>query len=240
MDRAFLAKNNLEYSRTLAHWCFAGNRHFHYASSAAVYGDGAAGYNDSDDLVHRYHALNPYGESKLLFDQWLVDSKLTDKVVGFRYFNVFGPNEYHKGDMRSMVSKAYDQWKSGGKVRLFANTRAGRTNGSEERDFVYVKDVCEVMAWFLENPDKRGVFNLGTGKARTFLDLVSAVFAALGASPNIDYIPMPDKLRNQYQYFTQADMTKLGRAGYSKPFTSLEAAVSDYVANYLNKNHRPL
>ena len=234
MDRAFLKRNNLEYSQTLARWALAKGKRFHYASSASVYGDGKAGYKDDDREITKFKPLNPYAESKYAFDSWLIEQKLTGKVVGFRYFNVFGPNEYHKGEMRSMVCKAVDQIRKDGAVRLFATSRPGYADGSEERDFVYVKDVNEAMAYFLESPDKRGIFNIGSGKARTFKDLMLAVFAALGKKPIITYIPMPEKLRGQYQYFTEADLSKLRTAGYKKEFMPLEDSVKDYVQKYLD------
>lgn len=240
MDRAFLARNNVQYSQTLAKWAIAKNKIFHYASSASVYGDGKAGYSDDPDKMTLYKPLNPYAESKYLFDQWLMSEKLTGKVAGFRYFNVYGPNEYHKGEMRSMVTKAYDQINAGGKVKLFASSRPGFANGGEERDFVYVKDVCDVMGYFLENPSRHGILNLGTGKARSFKDLVTAVFTALGKPPEIEWIPMPEKLRGQYQYFTEADLTNLRKAGYSKPFQKMEDSVADFVKNHLTQKNKYL
>ncbi len=233
MDRAFLKKNNTAYSQILAKWALANGARFHYASSASVYGDGKDGYSDDDKFLSIFKPLNPYAESKHAFDAWLIKENLTNKVVGFRYFNVFGPNEYHKGEMRSMVCKAVDQIRKEGSVRLFATSREGYGNGSEERDFVYVKDVNEVMAYFLEHPDKNGIFNVGSGKARTFKDLMLAVFKAMGLEPNITYIPMPEKLRGQYQYYTQADLSKLRAIGYKKPFLSLEDSVVDYVQKHL-------
>jgi len=233
MDRAFLKRNNLEYSQTLARWALAHGKRFHYASSASVYGDGKNGYRDDDRELARFKPLNPYAESKHAFDSWLIEQKLTDQVVGFRYFNVFGPNEYHKGEMRSMVCKAVDQIKKDGAVRLFATSRPDYADGSEERDFVYVKDVNEVMAYFLEQTDKNGIFNVGSGRARTFKDLMLAVFAALGKQPEITFFPMPEKLRGQYQYYTEADLSKLRSAGYKKDFQSLEDSVADYVRSHL-------
>lgn len=235
MDRVFLRKNNLEYSQTLATWAFEKGKEFHYASSASVYGDGKKGYNDSESALSGYSPLNPYAESKWLFDRWVVEKKLTNRVVGFRYFNVFGPNEYHKGEMRSMVAKSFDQIKAAGKAKLFGTTRPDYPDGSESRDFIYVKDATKVMAYFLEHPDKHGIFNVGTGKARSFKDLATAVFKALGLSPQIEYVPMPAALRGQYQYFTQADLTHLKKAGYQGSFQSLEESVNDYVQNYLTK-----
>lgn len=232
-DKVFLSKNNTEYSRTLLKWALARKKKFHYASSASIYGDGKRGYDDSPAKIKDYRPLNPYGESKYAFDKWIIEANLLPKVVGYRYFNVFGPNEYHKGDMRSMVSKAFDQINETGKVKLFASTRAGYADGSEERDFVYVKDVNEVMAYFVEHPDKTGIFNLGTGKARSFYDLIGAVFKALGKKTAVDFIPMPEKLKGQYQYFTQADLANLRKSGYDKPFLELEKAVWDYVQSHL-------
>jgi ADP-L-glycero-D-manno-heptose 6-epimerase len=236
MDRAFLARNNVEYSKSLARWALGHNKFFHYASSAAIYGDGKQGYDDADESLPRYQALNPYGESKLIFDRWLVDQNLTSRVVGYRYFNVFGPNELHKGEMRSMVCKAFQQIQAEGKAKLFATSRSGYGDGSEERDFVYIKDINHVMAFFLEHLDKHGIFNMGTGQARTFKDLVTAVFNAMGKPVNIEYIPMPEKLKGQYQYFTQAKMEKLGKVGTTTAFQSLEESVADYVKNHLQKN----
>lgn len=232
-DRAFLARNNVQYSQRLARWSIANHKFFHYASSASVYGDGAAGYGDDPALLATYRPLNPYAESKWLFDKWIASEKLLDRVVGFRYFNVYGPNEYHKGNMRSMVAKAYDQIGAGGRVKLFASSRPGYGDGSEERDFVYVKDVSKVMGWFLDKPEKGGIFNVGTGQARTFLDLVKAVFAALGKPEAIDFIPMPDSLKGQYQYYTQADLQRLRRIGCDVPFQPMEQAVADYVTRHL-------
>lgn len=232
-DRAFLARNNVQYSQRLCRWSITNEKFFHYASSASVYGDGSQGYSDDPEKLSTFKPLNAYAESKWLFDRWILKEKLTSKVVGYRYFNVFGPNEYHKGNMRSMVSKAYDQIIESGRVKLFASSREGYGNGSEERDFIYVKDVTRVMAWFLQRTEKGGIFNLGTGKARTFLDLVKAVFKALGREEAIDFIPMPESLKGQYQYFTQADLSSLRRAGCDHAFMPLEDSVGDYVKSHL-------
>ncbi len=234
-DTAYLKRNNVEYSQYLLKWCLQNHRLFHYASSASIYGDGSEGYSDDLAKLNKYKALNYYGDSKLTFDKWLVSERLVDQVVGFRYFNVFGPNEYHKGEMRSMVAKAYDQIQKNGAVNLFASSRPGFPDGSEERDFIYVKDVTEVMSFFLVNPSARGIFNLGTGRARSFKDLVTGVFKALKIPPKINYVPMPESLRGQYQYFTQADLTHLRSTGCPFQFTSLESAVQDYVVNHLHK-----
>lgn len=232
-DKDYLIRNNLEYSKTLAKSALAKNKEFHYASSAAVYGDGKAGYSDADSDNTKYTPLNLYGWSKHEFDKWLIEQKLTNRVVGYRYFNVFGPNEYHKGDMKSMVAKAYEQILKTGRARLFATSRAGYSDGSEERDFVYVKDICDVMGFFLQNKGKYGIFNLGTGKARSFKDLVLAVFAAMQKPVDIDFIPMPEKLKGQYQYYTQADISRLRKAGYNEVFSRLEVSVADYVKHHL-------
>ena len=234
-NKPFLQKNNFEYTQKLAEWALARTKIFHYASSASIYGDGTKGYSDRPSEFSKYRALNFYGESKRTFDEWVFKEKLEDRVVGFRFFNVFGPNEYHKEDMRSMVSKAFDQIKETGRVKLFATTREGHENGSEQRDFVYVKDVCEVMAYFLQNPSQGGIYNLGTGQARSFKDLATAVFQAMDKPVKIDYVPMPDSLKGQYQYFTEADLANLRKIGYHKKFMPLEDSVQDYVQNYLMK-----
>jgi len=234
-DWFYLEKNNVHFSRTLARWCLENNKLFHYASSASIYGDGNKGYDDDETLHEQYKPLNLYGRSKWMFDNWIISEHLQDRVVGFRYFNVFGPNEYHKGEMRSMVVKAFDQIYDTGHVKLFKNSRNGHTDGSEERDFIYIKDVLEVMAYFLQNPKKNGIYNLGTGQSRTFKDLVTAVFTALKKNPSIDYVPMPEALRGHYQYYTQAVILKLRSAGYTKEFTSIEESIADYVNNFLVK-----
>lgn len=232
-DAAYLASNNTEFSRELAQWALRNGKRFHYASSASVYGDGQKGFSDEPARFGQYKPLNPYAESKYRFDQWVYENKLDKQFVGFRYFNVFGPNESHKGNMRSLVSKAFDQIREFGSVRLFASTRAGYEDGSEERDFVYVKDVCNVMAWFLDHPEKGGIFNVGTGKARTFKDLATAVFSALRKPVKIDFIPMPEKLRGRYQYVTQADLRRLRASGNDTPFRPLEESVQDTVRAHL-------
>jgi len=235
MDRAFLTRNNVEYSQMLARWALEKGKRFQYASSASVYGDGKKGYSDADEELGSFHPLNPYAESKYAFDRWLVAEKLSDAVVGYRYFNVFGPNEYHKAGMRSMVCKAIDQIKNKGHVELFASSRAGYENGSEQRDFIYAKDVNEAMMFFVNNPTLGGIFNIGTGRARTFKELILAVFVALGQAPKIQFIPMPPHLQKQYQYFTEADLKKLRAAGCNVAFQSLEESVADYVRAHLTQ-----
>jgi len=239
-DENYLLFNNTEYSKTVAMWALEQNIPFYYASSAATYGDGSMGYSDQEEMIPKLKPLNPYGKSKQLFDLWLLENHLLNKVVGFKYFNVFGPNEYHKEEMRSMVVKGYQQIKATGKIRLFKSYRPEYEDGEQKRDFIYVKDVVEVMYWFYQNPSVKGIYNLGTGLARSWNDLAKALFCALDLPPQIEYIEMPPILRDQYQYFTQADLTKLRKTGLNYQFTSLENAVDDYVNNYLEKGPRHL
>jgi ADP-L-glycero-D-manno-heptose 6-epimerase len=235
-DAKYLRKNNYQYSRLLAQWATDVNVRFIYASSAATYGDGSKGFSDDEEKIQELRPLNMYGHSKQLFDLWARKTGLLKKIVSLKYFNVFGPNEYHKGDMRSFVLKAFEQIRDTGKVRLFKSHNPDYADGEYMRDFLYIKDAVDMTLFFLDNPKINGLFNIGAGKARTWNDLVKAVFAAMGKSPNIEYIEMPDSIRNQYQYFTQADTTKLRKAGYKKQITSLENAIKDYVQNYLQNN----
>jgi ADP-L-glycero-D-manno-heptose 6-epimerase len=232
-DASFLMNNNYEYTKQLAQWAADENIRFIYASSAATYGDGSQGFNDDEDKLEELRPLNPYGYSKQLFDLWAKCNGLLDKIVGLKYFNVFGPNEYHKADMRSFVLKAFEQINTTGKVRLFKSHRPDYKDGEQKRDFLYVKDAVDMTLFFLDNPKTSGIYNLGAGIARSWNDLAKAVFAAMGKSPSIEYIDMPDSVRNQYQYFTEADITKLRHAGYKKQITPLEEAIKDYVTNYL-------
>jgi len=235
-DLQFLYLNNYKYSQKLARFSLENNIQFIYASSAATYGDGSLGFSDDESLLPKLKPLNPYGFSKQLFDLWLYYNGLLNKVVGLKYFNVFGEKEFHKGEMRSVVLKAYEQIKKEGKVRLFKSCNPNYKDGEQLRDFIYVKDAVEVTLFFLKNTQIKGIFNVGTGKARSFKDLVLAIFSALNISPNIEYIEMPEYLKKQYQYFTQADITKLRKAGYNKPMWELEDAVKNYVT-YLEKNY---
>jgi len=244
-NASYLIKNNYEYSKILAQWATDNNIRFIYASSAATYGDGSEGFNDDEEQINKLRPLNMYGYSKHLFDLWAHRSELLKKIVGLKYFNVFGPNEYHKGEMRSFVVKAFEQikapvlsceGKNGGKVRLFKSYKSEYADGQQMRDFIYVKDAVDMTLFFLDNPRISGLFNIGTGKARTWNDLVKSVFAAMGKKPNIEYIDMPESIRNQYQYYTCADMTKLLKAGYKRQISSLEDAIKDYVQNYLQKD----
>jgi len=235
-NASYFVKNNYEYSKLLAQWATADNIRFIYASSAATYGDGSAGFSDDVEKMDELRPLNMYGYSKHLFDLWARRAGLLKKIVGLKYFNVFGPNEYHKGDMRSFVVKAFEQINAAGKVRLFKSYRPEFKDGGQMRDFIYVKDAVDMTLFFYDNSQLSGLFNIGDGKACTWNDLVKAVFAAMDRKPKIEYIEMPDSIRNQYQYFTQADMTKLRKAGYTKQTTSLEEAIKDYVQNYLQKD----
>ncbi len=234
-DVAYLTKNNVEYSQRLATWCFDHNKQFIYASSAATYGNGALGFSDANESAEEYKPLNPYGESKKQFDIWLISNGFDKNCTGFKFFNVFGPNEYHKGDMASLVFKAYNQIKTDGALRLFKSYDPRYEDGEFVRDFIYVKDSLDVILWAFDHKEVTGIYNLGTGRARSWNDLAKALFSALNKPVNIKYIDMPESIRDAYQYFTEADMTKLEHAGYKKPFTSLEASVKDYVDAYLTK-----
>jgi ADP-L-glycero-D-manno-heptose 6-epimerase len=231
-DADYLLRNNYHYTRTLCEWSLKNNARFVYASSAATYGDGAQGYSDADAATANLHPLNMYGYSKHMFDLWALKHGLFDKIVGLKYFNVFGPYEDHKGDMRSVVSKAYQQIKSTGKVQLFKSYRPEYADGEQMRDFIYVKDAVAVTLHFALSRGAGGLFNCGTGKARTWKDLVTAVYSAMKVTPQIEFIPMPEQLRGKYQYFTEAEMAKLRNSGYTAEFSRLEDAVADYIATY--------
>jgi ADP-L-glycero-D-manno-heptose 6-epimerase len=232
-DKALLDKYNFEYSKQLAGWAFEHNTRFIYASSAATYGDGTLGFSDANEMTAKIKPLNLYGESKREFDAWLIEHAHDDRACGFKFFNVFGPNEYHKGAMASLVFKAYNQILETGAIRLFKSADARYKDGEFKRDFIYVMDAVDVLMWALDNPNVNGIFNLGTGHARSWNDLANALFAAMDKQVNIVYIDMPENVRKQYQYFTEAEMSKLRKAGYAKPFQKLEDSVSDYARNYL-------
>jgi ADP-L-glycero-D-manno-heptose 6-epimerase len=234
-DASFLAENNYGYTRDLCEWCLRNGVRFIYASSGATYGDGAEGYSDDDEATLRLRPLNMYGYSKHMFDLWALRNRLFDRIAGLKFFNVYGPREDHKGEMRSVVHKAYGQILESGEVKLFASYRPEYRDGEQVRDFVYVRDAVSVCLWLLDNRRAAGLFNVGTGKARTWLDLARAVFAALGREPQIRFIDMPEALRAKYQYRTEADISKLRRAGYDEPFAELENGVRDYVAGWLAK-----
>lgn len=230
-DTAYLLKNNFEYTKILAQWCAKRKKgpRFIYASSAATYGDGGQGYSDDHARLSSLRPLNAYGYSKHLFDLWALQHGVLDSAVGLKYFNVFGPNEYHKNDMKSMVAKAHAQIKESGKVRLFKSHRPDYRDGEQKRDFLHVLDAVDMTLHFLNPKIPGGIFNVGTGQARTWLDMMHAVFAAMGRDPKIDFIPMPEKLKDKYQYFTEAKMGKLRAAGYRKPVQTLEEGVAAYV-----------
>jgi ADP-L-glycero-D-manno-heptose 6-epimerase len=238
-DADYLADNNYRYTREVCQWCVARNVRFIAASSAATYGDGSQGYLDEDDATPGLRPLNMYGHSKQMFDLWALKNDLYRKIVGLKYFNVYGPHEDHKGDMRSVVHKAYEQICETGKVKLFKSYRPEYADGEQLRDFIYVKDAVDVTLFFLDHRDVGGLFNCGTGQARTWLDLTRATFNAMGREPNIEFIEMPEHLRAKYQYFTQAETAKLRQAGYDRAFTSLEEGVRDYVQSYLMVNMPP-
>lgn len=234
----FLMKNNVAYSQALFRFAATKNIPFIYASSAATYGAGEFGYNDGHDGISQLMPLNPYGYSKQLVDEWILKEETKpDHWFGLKFFNVFGPNEYHKEEMRSLVHKSFEQIKSCGKVKLFKSHRLDFKDGEQLRDFIYVKDVVGAMIE-LADPEKAehsGIYNLGTGVARSFLDLTKATFKSMGIAPNIEFIDMPEALRGQYQYYTQAEVDKLMSALPGFEFTSLEDGISDYVQNYLMK-----
>jgi ADP-L-glycero-D-manno-heptose 6-epimerase len=244
-DGDLVIDTNFRLSLKLLDWCTATRTPFIYASSAATYGDGTDGFDDdwSPAALRRLKPMNLYGFSKHLFDLVVAErfakgAKLPPQWVGLKFFNVFGPNEYHKGEMMSLVAKRFDKAKGGKPVRLFKSHRDGVADGEQKRDFIFVEDTVAVMRWLLDTPSVSGIFNVGTGEARSFRDLITAMFHALGRPPNIDYIDMPPAIRDQYQYFTQAKVEKLRRAGYNAGFTSLEDAVQRYVTSFLNQPDR--
>lgn len=237
IDADYFIKNNFEYSKTLAKWAFLSKAHFMYASSAATYGAGDEGYSDENETTYTLRPLNMYGYSKQLFDLWVLSNGYEKMVTGFKFFNVFGPNEYHKGDMMSVICKNFKDVREKGKIRLFKSYRKEYSDGGQKRDFVYVKDVVDVMYDFFRDPSRKGIYNLGTGEARSWNDLAQAMFAALGKKPNIEYIEMPESLKPKYQYYTQADMSKLRRAGCSHKFMPLEKAIKDYTTYLLEQKY---
>lgn len=238
-DASYLAENNYGYTRDLAAWALKNGSRFIYASSGATYGDGAEGMSDTDENLGKLRPLNAYGYSKHLFDQHAQRQGWLKQIVGLKYFNVFGPNENHKGDMRSLVNKAYAQIQETGKVKLFKSLRPDYKDGEQQRDFLYVKDAVDMTIHFAERgASAGGLFNLGSGEANTWLTLTRAIFAALDRPPQIEFVDMPAVLRDKYQYYTKADIGKLRASGYDKPGTPLPAAVADYVRNYLLPDKR--
>ncbi|NTU68643.1 MAG: ADP-glyceromanno-heptose 6-epimerase [Chlorobiaceae bacterium] len=232
-DANLLIRNNYEYSKMLASWCAGKSIRFIYASSAATFGDGSNGYSDGADAVDRLRPLNMYGYSKQLFDQWALRHGILEQAAGLKFYNVYGPNEYHKEDMTSVVFKSFNQIRQGGTVKLFRSHRPEYRDGEQLRDFVYVKDCTRIMKWLLDTPTATGLFNIGTGRSRSFRDLVGATFAAMELPESITYIPMPEAIRDKYQYYTCADCDHLRKAGYTEPMTGLEEGVLDYVRHHL-------
>lgn len=233
-DQHIFDELNLGYSKEIWKRCSEYRVPLIYASSAATYGGGEFGYNDDHEVVKDLQPLNPYGRSKNDFDKWALNQDSQPPFwAGLKFFNVYGPNEYHKGRMASVIFHAFNQIQETGKVRLFRSHKPDYKDGEQLRDFVYVKDVADVILFLMNQKPESGLYNLGTGKARTFLDLARATFAALDREPNIEFMDTPIDIRDKYQYFTEANMTKLDKAGYEKSFTSLEDGVDDYVRNYL-------
>jgi len=232
-NREYLMKNNFEYTKTLAEWALERDIRFVYASSAATYGDGSQGMKDGIENLDSLKPLNLYGMSKHLFDLHARDQGWFDRIVGIKYFNVFGPNEGHKKEMRSLVCKAYEQILETGRIKLFKSYRPDYHDGEQQRDFVYVKDAVEMTLHLASTKNVGGLFNVGTGIPRTWLNLAHALFAALDRESVIEFIEMPEHLQHQYQYYTCADISRLLATGYQQPCWTLENAVSDYVKNYL-------
>lgn len=238
LNASYLIENNFAYSKQLAGYAVANGIRFIYASSAATYGDGSEGFRDDEAGLDSLRPLNMYGYSKHLFDLWARANGLSDKIVGLKYFNVFGPNEYHKGDMRSLVLKACEQILATGGLRLFKSHRADYADGEQQRDFIYVKDAVDMTLHFLDKPQVNGLYNVGSGEANSWNRLAAAIFKALGRPERIEYIDMPPSIRETYQYHTRADTAKLRQTGYARETTTLETAVEDYVVNYLIPGRR--
>ncbi len=232
-DETFLNKNNLEYTQELTLFAMEKDVRFIYASSAATYGNGKQGYSDNELYLDKYHPLNLYGKSKHNFDLWAKEKGLLSSIVGLKYFNVFGPNEYHKEDMRSMVLKGYFQARDQGYIQLFKSYRPDYSHGGQKRDFIYIKDAVRMTLFFMDNPNINGIYNVGTGKARTWKDLAVSIFSAIGKDTTIQFIEMPESIQEQYQYYTQADIKKICAAGFNESLLSLEDSIQDYVKNFL-------
>ncbi len=233
-DEEIFKELNLDFSKRLFNYCVFEGIPMVYASSAATYGNGENGYDDDETLLDKLHPMNPYGRSKNDFDRWVLDQpKQPYFWAGLKFFNVYGPNEYHKLRMASVIFHSYHQIKETAKVKLFKSHKEAYQDGEQKRDFIYVKDLCEVCLFLMNHRTNSGLYNLGTGEARTWNDLVNSIFSAMGKEPSIEYIPIPEDIRDTYQYFTEANMDKLKSIGYHKPFTSIEEGVKDYVQNYL-------
>jgi len=241
-DVDLIVDSNIRLTLDLWNWCSVRDKRLIFASSAATYGDGEQGFDDdgSPAALAQLRPLNPYGWSKHFVDRRIArqvsrGAATPPQWAGLKFFNVYGPNEYHKEDMRSVAHKSFPAARDGLAATLFKSHREGYADGGQLRDFVYVRDCADVVLWLLDNPGVSGLYNLGTGQARSFADLIGAVYQALGAAPKIDYVDMPEEIRDRYQYFTQASMDRLRAAGYDRPFTSLEDGITDYVQNYLTR-----
>jgi ADP-L-glycero-D-manno-heptose 6-epimerase len=237
-NAAFLADNNYRYSRELCEWCGEHDVRFIYASSAATYGDGTLSYSDDPELLSQLRPLNMYGYSKHMFDLWALRKGFLDRIAGLKYFNVYGPNEAHKGDMRSVVHKAWGQIRAEGVLKLFKSHLPEFRDGEQLRDFVHVSDAVAATLHFFDQRDVSGLYNCGTGRARTWNDLGKAVFTAMGLPPRIEYVDMPEALRGKYQYRTEADTARLRGTGYAEEFTSLEDGIADYIGR-LDRGETP-
>lgn len=235
-DMDYLMHNNYRYTQVLAEWCLSHDIYFMYASSAATYGMGENGFSDDEMAIPSLKPLNRYGYSKHFFDLYVLRQKLQDRIVGLKFFNVFGPNEYHKGMMQSMICKGVDQIRREKQLLLFKSYHPQYAHGEQKRDFIYVKECVNQMFWLYQNPHVKGIFNIGTGQAVSWNQLANALFSALNLTPNIQYIEMPDTIKANYQYFTQANMDKLTAAGYPMNPLPLEEAITQYVQSYLVKS----
>jgi len=234
----FLTKNNYGYTRHLATYALGHGIRFIYASSAATYGNGEMGYYDEESKLHTLKPLNLYGESKHKFDLWAEGQGFFDRIVGLKYFNVFGPNEYHKEDMQSMIRKGFLQIRDTNKICLFKSYRKEYGDGEQTRDFLYIKDAVKMTLFFLDHPEVSGLFNIGAGRARNWNDLAKSIFKAMNRKPQIEYIEIPETICDQYQYYTCAEIKKIRDVGYTEPINSLEEGIVDYVKNYLLFNKR--
>jgi len=230
----YLLENNFQYTKKLATWAINNNCRFLYASSAATYGNGPD-FADDEEKIYSLKPLNIYGYSKHLFDIWAYRNNLLKQIAGIKFFNVFGPNEYHKGEMRSVIHKKFYEIMETGKANLFKSYKPQYKDGEQKRDFIYIKDAVKIIMFIYKNKSINGIFNAGTGIARSFNDIAKTIFSILGKKENIQYIDMPENIRNSYQYFTQADVKKIRNAGYKETFLSLEESIQDYIKNYLLK-----
>lgn len=232
-DATYLVHNNFEYTKILAEYAVENDIRFVYASSAATYGGGECGYKDDEAEIEKLRPLNMYGYSKQMFDLWAKKHGLLDSITGVKFTNVYGPNEWHKGSMRSMVCRSFEQIRDTGCVKLFKSCHPDYKDGEQKRDFIYVKDAVDMVLFLLKNPQLTGLYNIGSGKAETWNELVSAAFAAMEKEVNIEYVDMPEHLKAKYQYYTCADMTKMREAGYTKEPMSLQDAIRDDICCYL-------